>query len=340
MTSDQALPRVLLVGLGPTTESALAGLCARFDVVGLVRDTQDHVTDAARTLGVPVTPAAGLQDLTTLVDGLRPDCVVVSSYHRILPADLLERCPFVNVHYAPLPRYRGRANVNWAVINGDPEAAVTVHSMVPGLDAGGILAQQSVPIGERETIGQLYARLNEVQRTLLPEAVARRLGGDLGEPQDELQATYGCTRTPDDGCIDWTRSTRDIDRLVRGLSDPYPGAFTFLRLRRLWVVEAEPAPQPRSYVGRVPGRVVGSSATEGWADVLTGDGVLRLRKVRHDADVVPAATVLRGTRQTLGVHTTELVDRIHALERALESALDPAAGDHRDRAACGARARR
>lgn len=317
--SAEPRPRVLLVGFGPTTHSALEALLERFTVIGLVREAADEVSNAARRRGVPVLRHGTPGDLAELVDRLRPDCVVVSSYHRILPEPLLARCPFVNVHYAPLPRYRGRANVNWAILNDEPEAAVTVHTMVGGLDAGGVLAQRSVRIRPRETVGTLYDRLNGVQGEILPEAVARRLGGEEGEPQREDLATYGCTRVPDDGLIDWSRRTVDIDRLVRALSAPYPGAFTYLRLERLWVLDAQPSPDPRRYVGRVPGRVVASSPTAGWADVLTGDGLLRVHRVRLADETLPAAAMLRGTRQTLGVSTPELVDRIAELQRALDA---------------------
>ncbi|MPZ93372.1 MAG: methionyl-tRNA formyltransferase [Propionibacteriales bacterium] len=323
MSSEVQRARVLLVGLGPTAGSALAALLERFEVVALVRDESDEVSALAAAAGVRVEHDTRIADLEDLMDRTHPDCVVVSSYHRILPRALLNRCPFVNVHYAPLPRYRGRANVNWAILNGEPEAAVTVHSMVPGLDAGGVLAQQSVPIADDDTVGTLYTRLNEVQRGILAGAVTRRLAGDEGDPQDEAHATYGCTRVPDDGEIDWRAGTVEIDRLVRALGAPYPGAFTFLGLRRLWVLQAEPAPAPRTYDGRIPGRVIANSADAGWADVLTGDGVLRLHRVHYDGgEPLPASAVVHGSRQTLGLRTRDLLVRIDELEERLRDRLD------------------
>ena len=101
----------------------------------------------ARDSGVPVEILRSPAEIAELVAALKPDCVVVSSYNRILSGPVLDLCPFVNVHYSPLPGYRGRANVNWAIINHESHAAVTVHCIVPGLDAGGVLAQELVPIG-------------------------------------------------------------------------------------------------------------------------------------------------------------------------------------------------
>lgn len=308
-----ARPRVVLVGLGPTTATALGALAERFDVVGLVRPGADDTTALAGKLGVPVTADTRVADLEALVERLGPDAVVVSSYDRILPDRLLARCPFVNVHYSPLPRGRGRANVNWAILNGDSHTAMTVHSMAPGLDAGGILFQAPIRIGPRDTVTDLYDRLNACQRAVLADAVARRLGGDEGDPQDHTEATYGCTRLPEDGEIAWSATTDTIDRLVRALTPPYPGAFThcpgILGLEPLRVLRAEPAPDAPVYTGRVPGRVVlvGRSGT-GWADVLTGDGVLRVHEVAvGDGPAVPASTVIKSVKATLGLRPADLV---------------------------------
>lgn len=318
MSSERS--RIVLVGLGPTTASALAGLADRFEVVGLVRDTVDEVAQQATALGVPVTTDTSVAALQSLVDRLRPDAVVISSYHRILPGDLVERCPFVNVHYAPLPRYRGRATVNWAIINGDAAAWISIHTVVPGLDAGGILYQNQVAIGPTDTVAEVYDRLNNLQQAAIGDAVARRLGGDEGDPQDERDATYACTRLPEDGEIDWTLPVDATDRLVRALAAPYPGAYTFMGLRRLWIRRAEPRRDAPRYEGRIPGRVVGRSATGGWVDVLTGDGVFRLHEVQFDgAGRSRAADVIRSVKQTLGLRTHDLLARIAELEDRLDS---------------------
>ena len=130
---------VLLVGMGITTPAALESLAATCRVIGLVRngDPADTLGDAtmrmARDLGVPVFTDTSIRGVRDVVERLRPECVVISSHDRVLPADLLAGCPFINVHYAPLPRFRGRANVNWAVINQDPFTAITIHKVEPGL---------------------------------------------------------------------------------------------------------------------------------------------------------------------------------------------------------------
>ncbi|HET6878230.1 MAG TPA: formyltransferase family protein, partial [Jatrophihabitans sp.] len=176
--------RVLLIGQGITAGSALQSLLGRFEVVGVIRknDPGDDVIRFADSSGVTLFPDTSLAGVARAIERTDPHAVVVSSYDRILPADLISGRPFVNVHYAPLPRYRGRATVNWAILNGESHCAISIHALAPGLDAGGILFQRAVPIGSADTVTDLYRRLNAIQRDELADAVARRLDGDEGVP--------------------------------------------------------------------------------------------------------------------------------------------------------------
>ncbi len=284
----------------------------------------DEVAEFARKQAIPLQTDVSMTGIRNAIKEHRPDGVVVSSYARVLPPDVIELSRFANVHYAPLPEYRGRANVNWAIINGEPEAAISIHVLAPGLDSGNILHQQRIPITQEDTVTTLYAKLNDVQRQVLGAVIDRYLAGYEGEPQDETRATYSCTRTPDDGEIDWSAPTARIHALIRALTSPYPGAFTYLGTRRLHVVRAEQVAAPRQYVGRIPGRVVGRSTREGYVEVLTGDGVFRIHEIRHiDGTVGPAAECITSTKQTLGLRTADLLARLEALEDVINSIGNP-----------------
>jgi methionyl-tRNA formyltransferase len=323
MSSEKRVeaPRLFLIGLGVTALSALEALAERFEVVGVVReaapgpDCGDELVELASKLGLPVSQDASLRSVMTLIENLRPDCVVISSYNRILPPDLLGLSRFINVHYAPLPKYRGRANVNWAIINGEKVAGISIHRVSPGLDAGNILFQEIIPISDTDTVATLYERLNAIQRRALGDAVERFLAGAEGEPQDESQATYCCARLPEDGDINWSHGTLAIDRLIRALAAPYPGAFTWFEGKRLTILAATPIPDGPQFVGRVPGRIVAVSKSAGTVDVLTGDGALRLFEVRRDgAAPAPAASVIKSVKATLGLRVSDLMNRIEQLE--------------------------
>jgi methionyl-tRNA formyltransferase len=153
----------------------------------------------------------------------------------------------------------------------------------------------------RATAPQLYAAVSEATRDLILEHLPGLKSGTAPRiAQDHSAATFFCARTPRDGLIDWTATTAEIDRLIRGLTHPYPGARTSYQGEELIVWEAEPVdPQP-VYEGRVPGRPAGF-AGDGTADILTGDGVLRLRRVQGANGVpVPAHEIVRSFKTTLG----------------------------------------
>jgi methionyl-tRNA formyltransferase len=231
---------------------------------------------------------------------------------------VLSHSTFINVHYSPLPGYRGRANVNWAIINNEPCAAITIHHLSPELDAGNILFQQFIPIHLKDTIADLYQRLNDIQQQYLGEVVKRVLNGDQGVPQNPAEATYCCTRLPEDGEIDWSDSTQQIDRLIRAVGPPYPGAYTYLQGKKLLIWRAQPVDLAPIYVGRIPGRVVGRSKSAGYVDVLTGDGILRIFEVQlAGEESTPAARVIRSVKSTLGLRSSDLLDRIQFLEHEI-----------------------
>ncbi len=321
-------PRVFLIGYGTTTETALRSLTACTSVVGLLRDTVEHsdpVITMAHSLAIPVFGPALPEKLGCLLNEAHPDCVVISSYNRIIRSDLLANRIFINVHYAPLPRYRGRASVNWAIINGEPTTAITIHLVDTGLDSGNILYQKEIPISRQDTVTDLYQRLNSIQEQHLGEAVLRVSNGWTGIPQDDALATYGCARTSADGEINWSASAVTIDRLVRALTPPFPGAFTYFEGRRFIIWRVEQVNDQKIYSGRVPGRIISLSQVEGWVDVLAGEGVVRIHDLETESgERRKAAEVFRSTRASLGLRTADLQrlvrdpsERLVSLERGI-----------------------
>jgi methionyl-tRNA formyltransferase len=313
----------VLLGDGPTALAALRSLVVSCRIVHILRTAANPVVDPvyvfAENAGIAVSTLRGLEHLAQIIAELRPAAVVISSFNRILPPSILALSRFVNVHYSLLPRYRGRANVNWSIINGEPAVGISIHLVVPDLDGGNLLFQESVPIRSDDTAASIYNRLDAIQERELGAAVVRAVAGDHGISQDRNHATYGCARVPDDGEIDWRKPTSTIDRLIRALAPPFPGAFTHLETQQLVIARAAPLSDPPIYTGRVPGRVVGLSPTGGWVDVLSGDGILRIFDVipSSSGSPIPAATLIRSTRVTLGLSRLDLLRRIIALEERL-----------------------
>jgi methionyl-tRNA formyltransferase len=149
-------------------------------------------------------------------------------YRRMLPPDILRkgRKGAFNMHGSLLPRYRGRAPVNWAVLKGETETGATLHEMTEKPDAGRIVDQQAVPIGPDDTAAEVFARVTDAAERILKRSLPSLIAGTaLLKPQDLSQGSYFGARKPDDGRIDWSRSAQEIHNLVRAVAPPFPGAF-------------------------------------------------------------------------------------------------------------------
>lgn len=157
--------------------------------------------------------------------------MIFSFYYRHLLSDEILQCAqkgAFNLHGSLLPKYRGRAPLNWALVNGETETGVTLHRMVKRADAGNILAQQKVAIEDQDNALTLHRKLTQAAEQLLGDVLPRLREGEVSEwPQDERQATRVDRRTAEDGRIDWNQPAQTIHNLVRAVTDPWPGAFAF-----------------------------------------------------------------------------------------------------------------
>jgi methionyl-tRNA formyltransferase len=206
------------------------------------------------------------------VAALEPDVMVTAAFGQILSKKLLDipRFGCVNVHASLLPKYRGAAPIQWAVINGETETGVTTMMTDVGVDTGDILLQRKVSIGAEETAGELFMRLASLGADVLVETLERMGQGKLARtPQNHAEATHFPMLNKDDGRIDWNRSPNAIRNLVRGVN-PWPGAWTRCGagVMKIWRVE------PADYRGR-PGVILKVNQKDGLV-VGAGDGAVRI----------------------------------------------------------------
>ncbi|HEU4595445.1 MAG TPA: methionyl-tRNA formyltransferase [Pyrinomonadaceae bacterium] len=220
----------------------------------------------SKGLAVRQPPKLKTEEALALFESHGADAAVVVAYGRILPATYLRapRVGCINVHFSLLPKYRGAAPVNWAVVRGEQETGVTTMLMDEGLDTGPLLLQRATPIGERETAPELLARLSHTGAELLSETLAR-LGELEPRPQRAEDATHAPMLRREDGLIDWTHDASEIERRVRGFQ-PWPNAHTTHGGRRLILWSAEPFnindDQERAPVEPSPGTVVEARGDE------------------------------------------------------------------------------
>ncbi|TDB63136.1 bifunctional UDP-4-amino-4-deoxy-L-arabinose formyltransferase/UDP-glucuronic acid oxidase ArnA [Photorhabdus khanii] len=172
---------------------------------------------------------------------MKPDVIFSFYYRDMLSEDILSLASAgaFNLHGSLLPKYRGRAPINWAILHGETETGVTLHKMVLKPDAGDIVAQHKVTITETDTSLILHGKIREAAEKLLDQVLPQiKAGTYTATPQDEKQATYFGRRIAADGEIDWSKSATEINNLIRAVTEPYPGAFTFLGERQMTIWRA------------------------------------------------------------------------------------------------------
>ncbi|MEA3194929.1 MAG: methionyl-tRNA formyltransferase [Betaproteobacteria bacterium] len=158
-----------------------------------------------------------------------PDLIFSFYYRNMLPMSLLTRARLgaYNMHGSLLPKFRGRAPLNWAIVEGETETGATLHEMVEKPDAGRIVDQQAVPIGPDETAVEVFRKLADAADAVLRRSIKDLASGKAKlRPNDLSKGSYFGRRRPEDGRIDWSRSAQEIHNLVRAVAPPFPGAFT------------------------------------------------------------------------------------------------------------------
>lgn len=289
----------ILVELGAN----IVGVCPTAEASHEIMKYDDKIATFAQQHRLPVfTANISNGELERLIEEIQPHMLFCAGHRRIISGEVLRKvADAVCVHYSLLPRYRGLAPVNWAVVNGEKETGVTFFHLSEELDAGDIIAQERVPIGADDTAWEVLERCTSVMTGLLRQFFPLTETGQAPRtPQVQGEATYCCARTPMDGRIDWSRTSQEIHNLVRGVAWPFPGATTSLQGVPLIIRKTALVENPLPYVGRVPGRVV--RLCESGVEVLTGDSTIMVKEVSFPdrEETVPARTVVKSVRVTFG----------------------------------------
>ncbi len=253
----------------------------------------------ARRHGIPVYAPRSVNtpEWTERLRRLAPDLVLCVYYRRVLNAQILAmpRLGAFNMHGSLLPKYRGRAPVNWAILRGEQTTGVTLHHMVARPDAGDVVDQEAVPIAPNESVREVFAKVVDAARRVLARQLDNlKRGTAPRHPQDETQASNFGGRRAEDGRIDWTLGANAIFNLIRAVTHPYPGAFTEAKGKRLYIWWARPLEGGRG----VPGEVLTTAPLR----VATAEGSLELERVQWDGEEESNGAGLPGLRpgQVLG----------------------------------------
>ena len=254
--------RILFMGTPDIAAESLAALIAAgHEIVGVFTRadkpvgrkqilTAPPVKQLAQQHSIPVWQPATLRDgkAEPIFRELAPDLVVVVAYGRILPPELLHIAPLgcINLHVSLLPKYRGSAPIQWAVLNGDAETGVTIMQLDEGCDTGDILMVERVAIGPETTSGELFDQVSATGAKTLVTAIEKLAAGQLtSQPQNDAEATQAPPLTKEMARFDFTQSAAHIHNWVRGMN-PWPAAFFELEGKKVKVLESRLVPDARS----------------------------------------------------------------------------------------------
>lgn len=280
-------PRVVVFGYHDMGVACLQELLSQgANLVGVVTHADDpgetiwfgSVAEAARERGIPVLAPENpnAPGMVEEIRAFRPDLIFSFYYRRLLSAAILAlpRLAAVNLHGSLLPKYRGRAPLNWVLVRGESKTGVTLHHMDDKADHGDIIGQREVAIATEDTALTLWRKLTAAGRLLVAEMYPQIAAGRAPRvPQDHSLATTFGRRRPADGLIDWSRPAWDVYNLIRAVTHPFPGAFSFWGERRIFLWLALPPREGEAH--GPPGTVLGIG--EGGAlRVATGRGVLEV----------------------------------------------------------------
>ena len=253
----------------------------------------------AEELGIPVFQPVKIREAKDVLEKTEADVCAVEAFGSIIPAYIihLKKYGCINVHASLLPKYRGAAPIQWAVIDGEKESGVTIMQMDEGLDTGDMLAKAIVPLDEKETGGSLFDKLSEAGGRLCVETLAKLEKGEITpEKQGESPTAYASMLDKKMGNIDWNKSAVVIERLARGLN-PWPSAYTHLdgKTLKIWACDVLPQSASKGESGEI------LEVTKDAIHVQTGDGILVLREIQLAGKArMDAGAFLRGYKVVPG----------------------------------------
>ena len=263
----------------------------------------------AEANGIPLLYVNNINEPESMevLKDLALDYVFIMGWSQILKPELLAlpRVSCVGYHFAYLPRNRGRAALPWVILNGENEAGVSLMHLDEGLDSGDLITERRYPVAADERVSTLYQKACTGLRDMM-----REVAGYLKEgkplpavPQDHSRATYLAKRTADDGWIEWNQSAIEIDRLIRAVGKPYPGAFTIYRDQKLIIWEAR-LRQSFNHTGTV-GQIL--TINEDSVTVQCGSGYIDLLTVQLEGgEEMPARIFFKHVHEKLGVDAYSL----------------------------------
>lgn len=282
----------------------------------------------AKNLSIPFRLTENLHSpgILEFIKKNRPDIGISLNWKTMIGGEILDCFPagIINAHFGDLPRYRGNAVPNWAILNGEDRIVITLHKMDTELDSGPILLKRPLPLTEDTYIGDIYEALNREVPGLFAEVLNGIGGGRIRpqpQPSDPSLALRCFPRLPRDGAISWEAPAVRIHRLVRASAEPFAGAYTYIEDEKLIIWRSHPQKPENPCLG-IPGSIAWRRPDLGQVAVVTGDGFLVLEEVETSkAGRGRAADLLKSLRIRLGLDTAAEIQRLREQIRLLQNKI-------------------
>ena len=312
--------RIVFMGTPEFSVPTLEALIAHHDVIAVVTQPDKPkgrgkamafppVKETALAHDIPVYQPVKVREegFVKILRDMAPDAIVVVAFGQILPESILNIPKYgcINVHASLLPKYRGAAPMQWAIINGEKETGITTMYMAKGLDTGDMIDKTVIPVEAKETGETLHDKLSAAGGPLILKTLADLEAGTARRiPQDDKDSSYAGMLTRELGEIDWTKSAIAIERLIRGLNS-WPSAYTHMHGKTLKIWDADVTPDTEAEGEDAAGLPVPGTVTRVTKDsiyVQTGDGQLKLNEVQLQGKKrMPVQAFLLGNKVEKGM---------------------------------------
>lgn len=312
--------RIVFMGTPEFSVPTLEALIAHHEVIAVVTQPDKPkgrgkamafppVKETALAHDIPVYQPVKVREegFVKMLRDMAPDAIVVVAFGQILPESILNIPKYgcINVHASLLPKYRGAAPMQWAIINGEKETGITTMYMAKGLDTGDMIDKTVIPVEAKETGETLHDKLSAAGGPLILKTLADLEAGTARRiPQDDKDSSYAGMLTRELGEIDWTKSAIAIERLIRGLNS-WPSAYTHMHGKTLKIWDADVTPDTEAEGEDAAGLPVPGTVTRVTKDsiyVQTGDGQLKLNEVQLQGKKrMPVQAFLLGNKVEKGM---------------------------------------
>ena len=229
---------------------------------------------------------------------IKPDVVLISTFNKILDKRIIKLSKFINIHHGKLPKQKGRASINWAILMGRNSIYISIHEVISKLDSGKIILQKKIKIVSKDNYQSVQLKIGNYLKNHISKIVFNYLQNKIKlKKNNQNNETWNSSRNPEDSMINFHEKTRYIHNLIRACSDKEFGAYCFLKEKKIIILESK-INNKRKFEGIIPGRIA-KIYKNGDVDCLCSDGVITIKKIYFKNKVLKPSYIIKSTRDTL-----------------------------------------